>query len=300
MEQKNLVIIFGPTASGKTELSISIAKYFDAEIFSCDSRQFFKQLNIGVAKPDKKQLAKVRHHFIGNINVDEHYSISKYETDVITALEKYFENKNVALMTGGSGLYIDAVCKGVDLMPDFDPDVRKFLIEKYEKEGIESLRFELKRIDEKYYNETDLKNPQRILRALEVYYSTGKPFSEFRINKKVKRNFNIIKIGINSDREKLYENINMRVDKMIENGLADEAEKLLKYKNLTSLKTIGYKELFMYFEKNISLDTAIELIKRNSRRYARRQMTWFRKEKDCKWFLQDESEKIIEYISNKI
>lgn len=294
-----LIIIVGPTASGKTDLSIDIAKHFDAEIFSCDSRQFYKELNIGVAKPDDNQLQQVKHNFISNISITEHYSISKFEVQAIEALDKYFIDRNIAVMTGGSGLYVDAVCKGVDEMPDIEPEIRKNVIEKYNNEGIESLRFELKRVDPDYYNEVDLKNPKRIMRALEVFYSTGTAFSKFRTNKTIKRNFEFIKIGINLDRELLYERINNRVDIMIKNGLIDEAKSLYKYKNLVALKTIGYKELFKYFENESDINETIELIKRNTRHYARRQITWFKRDKDIKWFSPHDFEEIIKFIGNK-
>jgi tRNA dimethylallyltransferase len=296
---KLLIIILGPTASGKTDLSIEIAKHFNADIFSCDSRQFYKQLNIGVAKPSVEQLNAIKHHFIGNVDITEHYSISKFEQDAITKLDEYYKNNNIAIMTGGSGLYINAICNGVDEMPDFDPEIRENLNKQYESEGIESIRFELKKIDPVYYNQVDLKNPQRILRAIEVFKTTGIPFSKFRTNTKANRNFNIIKIGIKTDRELLYERINRRVDIMFENGLLNEVKPLYKYKNHVALKTIGYSELFMYLENKINLERAIELIKRNSRRYARRQITWFKKIEDCSWFETKEIKNIIDYINNK-
>ncbi len=299
-ENKLLIIILGPTAAGKTQSAVHIAQHFDAEIFSCDSRQFYKQLNIGVAKPDQEELNRIKHHFIGNVDIEEHYSISKFETDAINALKKYFGKKKIAVMTGGSGLYIDAVLNGVDEMPDYDPQVRENLNRQLKTEGIESLRFELKRIDPDYYNKVDLKNPQRILRALEVYHTTGKAFSEFRTSPEAKREFQNLKIGINLDREILYGKINERVDIMIKSGLIEEARELHRYKKLVALKTIGYSELFMYFENKISLDESIELIKRNSRRYARRQMTWFRRDKEIEWFMPNEINNIINYINNKI
>lgn len=300
MKEKTLVIITGPTGVGKTRISIEVAKYFNAEIFSCDSRQFYRQLNIGVAKPETEELESVKHNFIGHIDVTEHYSISKFEEDAISSLSKYFKVNDTAIMTGGSGLYIDAVTKGVSIMPDYDPEVRDSLMLKYKNEGIESLRFDLKRIDPNYYEQVDLQNPQRILRALEVFYSSGKTFSELRKPKSVNRDFKILKIGITSEREKLYNSINNRVDEMLEKGLVEEAKNLYKYKNHIALKTIGYKELFMYFEGSYDLDKAIELIKRNSRRYARRQMTWFKRYEDIKWFENNEEKEILSYISSKL
>lgn len=299
LQGKYLIVIAGPTASGKTELSVQIAKHFNSDIFSCDSRQFYKQLNIGVAKPNSSQLKQVKHHFISNINITDYYSISKFEKELIKKLESYFENKNIAIMTGGSGLYIDAVCKGVDEMPDIEPETRNAVIEKYNQEGLEGLRFELKRVDPAYYNQVDLKNHKRIMRALEMFYATGKPFSEFRTNKNTQRNFNIIKIGIKMDRELLYERINKRVDLMIEQGLIEETKSLYKYKNLTALKTIGYKELFEYLDGNQNIDKAIELIKRNTRHYARRQITWLKRYKDLKWFDFDDLKGITNFINNE-
>ncbi len=275
-----LIIIAGPTGVGKTDLSIGVAKHFGAEILSCDSRQFYKELGVGVAKPSDEQLQTVKHHFINNVSVSERYSIWQYEHDAIKLLDKYFETHEFAVMCGGSGLYIDAVCNGIDLMPDPDPVIRQEVIDLYNKCGIEALRFELQRIDPKYYEQVDLRNPQRIMRGIEMTRQTGKPFSEFRTNTKQKRNFNIIKILINTDREKLYNNINRRVDIMLERGLIDEAKELIKYREMTALKTIGYLELFDYFDGKTTQEEAIELIKRNSRRYARRQITWFHRNND--------------------
>lgn len=298
--QKYLIILFGPTGVGKTDLSIEIAQKFKAEIFSCDSRQIYKELNIGVAKPGANQLKSVKHHFIDYVSVHNHYSIYQYEADSIKALDKYFENNDIALMVGGSGLYIDAVINGVDEMPDPDPVIRKTLNELFNQNGLEALRFELKKHDPIYYDQVDLKNPQRIIRALEMFYLTGKPFSEFRKNSNVDRSFGIIKIGIDLDREKLYQRINQRVDKMISDGLVQEAYDLYHIKNLTALKTIGYRELFEYIEKKCSLDEAIELIKKNTRNYAKRQLTWFRRYSDTNWFLPDQNEELIKMIEQKV
>ena len=277
---KTLIIIAGPTGVGKTDLSIGIAKHFGAEILSCDSRQFYCELGIGVAKPTEEQMKCVKHHFVNNVSVSERYSIWQYEHDAIEFLDEYFKTHDIAIMCGGSGLYIDAVCNGIDIMPDPDPVIRQEVIDLYNEKGIEALRFELQRIDPAYYSQVDLKNPQRIMRGIEMTRQTGKPFSEFRTNTKQKRNFETIKILINTDREKLYGNINKRVDIMLEKGLVDEARNLLKYREMTALRTIGYLELFDYFDGKTTLDEAIELIKRNSRRYARRQITWFHRNND--------------------
>ncbi|MDD2636602.1 MAG: tRNA (adenosine(37)-N6)-dimethylallyltransferase MiaA [Bacteroidales bacterium] len=301
-KSKHLIIVFGPTGVGKTDLSIQLAADFKTEIFSCDSRQFYKELGIGVAKPDAHQLSTVKHHFINNVSIHDHYSISQFETEAISTLDEYFKTNDIAIMVGGSGLYVDAICKGVDIMPDHDEKIRQEVIEFYEQNGIEALRFELKRIDPDYYKIVDLKNPQRLLRAIEIYRATGKPFSQFRTNKTANRNFNIIKVGIDLDREILYNRINNRVETMIKNGLIEEAKDLHKYSGLVALKTIGYTEFFNYFEScnEQSLEKTVQLLKRNTRHYARRQLTWFRRYKDAKWFKADELEKIKEYINLKV
>ncbi|MCF0206088.1 MAG: tRNA (adenosine(37)-N6)-dimethylallyltransferase MiaA [Bacteroidales bacterium] len=297
--RKRLIIIAGPTGIGKTDLSIGTAKRFDAEILSCDSRQFYKELGVGVAKPSDEQLKTVKHHFINNASINERYSIWQFEHDVMNLLGEYFKTHDNAIMCGGSGLYIDAVCNGIDLMPDPDPIIRQQVIDLYKNHGIEALRFELQRIDPTYYSQVDLKNPQRLMRGIEMTRQTGKPFSEFRTNVKQKRDFDIIKILLNTDRAKLYDRINLRVDKMMENGLLDEVKSLSEYKHLTALKSIGYLELFDYLDGKQSLEEAIELIKRNSRRYARRQLTWFHRNND---YLECEPDEniVIKNIENLI
>jgi len=300
LKDKTLVIIFGPTGVGKTDLSIEIAKHFNSEILSCDSRQIYKELNIGVAKPDDSQLKEIKHHFISSVSIKEHYSIYQFEEDSIKVLDEYFKHKDIAIMCGGSGLYIDAVCHGVDEMPDHDEEIRNKVTEFYNINGIEALRFELKRIDPIYYSQVDLKNPNRIMRAIEMFYLTGKPFSDFRNNVKAERNFKIIKIGINLDREILYNRINSRVDKMMQNGLFLEVQDLHKEKNLVALKTIGYRELFQVIDNEISLDEATELIKRNTWHYARRQLTWYRRYKDAMWFSPEQITDTIKYIKEEI
>jgi len=293
MPDKHLIIITGPTGAGKTDLSIEIAKHYNSEIFSCDSRQFYKELEIGVAKPNELQLKTIKHHFINNVSIHQHYSISQYETEAIKKLDEYFLHNNIAIMCGGSGLYIDAICNGIDEMPDHDPKIRQEVINFYKNHGIEALRYELQKIDPQYYSEVDLKNPQRIMRGIEIYRMTGKPFSYFRTNVKMKRNFNVLKIGVNIDRENLYYKINQRVDKMIKSGLVEEARTLYQYKELVSLKTIGYREIFDYIENKTTLEEAIELIKRNTRHYARRQLTWFKKYNDINWISSNDMATIL-------
>jgi tRNA dimethylallyltransferase len=297
---KKLFVILGPTAVGKTDLSIDIAQRINSEIFSCDSRQFFKELNIGVAKPDENQLNTVKHHFIGHISVTQHYSISKYEQDFLAFSSEYFKNNDIAILCGGSGLYIDAVCYGVDEMPDHDPKIREEVNVFFKTYGLEKLKQEVKKIDPEYYNSVDKNNPQRLLRALEIYKQTGKKFSEYRKRNTSKRDFEIIKIGIELDREKLYQKANLRVEKMIADGLINEVKSLSEYKGLVPLKTIGYKEIFDYFDNKINLETAINQIKRNTRHFIRRQMTWFRRYNDIKWFDAEQKKDIMCYIEKFI
>ncbi len=296
---KYLIIIAGPTGVGKTDLSIGIAKHFNSEILSCDSRQFYRELGIGVAKPTTEQMKEVKHHFIDNVSVSERYSIWQYEDDAIKLLDEYYKTHDIAVMCGGSGLYIDAVCNGIDLMPDPDPVIRQEVSDLYKEKGIEALRFELQRIDPEYYATVDLKNPQRIMRGIEMTRQTGKPFSQFRTNIRQKRNFTPIKILVNTDRNVLYDRINRRVDIMVERGLVDEARSLMQYRDMVALKTIGYTELFDHFDGKTSLDEAIELIKRNSRRYARRQITWFHRNNE---YIECEpvAENILSKISERI
>ncbi len=300
MNNKTLIVIVGPTGIGKTDLSIFLAQKLATEIISADSRQFFRELKIGTAVPDDEQLQAVKHHFIGNKSINDYYNASSFEFEVIDLLKKLFEVKNQVIMVGGSGMYVDAVCKGIDDLPEIDMEIRRQLIKKFETEGVESLRFELKRLDPDYYAVADLKNPKRLLKALEITLQTGQPYSTFRTQSIKKRDFKILKIGLNIEREKLYERIEERVDKMIENGLVDEAQLFLPFKHLNSLNTIGYKELFPYLEGAYPLERAVELIKRNSRRYAKRQLSWFNRDKEINWFRPDEGEKILEFINSYI
>lgn len=293
---KYLIVIVGPTASGKTDLSIEIALKYNAEILSADSRQFYRELSIGTAVPDKDQLLAVKHHFIHNKSVTDYYNSYQYEADAVMLLEKYFLTNQIAVLTGGSGMYVDAVCNGIDLIPDVDPEIREMLMKRLENEGSENLRFELKKRDPEYYSTVDLKNNQRIVRALEVCLQTGKPFSSFRTSTIKERPFKIIKVGLNHERDVLYRRINNRVDKMMEEGLLEEAEGMIGNRNYYALKTVGYREMFSYFDKEINLDKAIELIKRNTRHFARRQMTWFGKDKNIKWFNAGDISGITEFI----
>ncbi len=299
MSKKTLVVIIGPTGIGKTDLSIEIAQHLNSEIISCDSRQMYRELKIGTAVPEPLQLEKVKHHFIGNLSIHDYYNASEFENQTINLLETLFKHNNYAVMTGGSGLYVNAVVKGIDELPTIDPNVRAQLLKKLETEGIESLQNELKKVDPKYYEEADINNSKRLLKALEVYEMTGQTYSSLRVAEKKERPFNIKQIGLTMDREKLYERINLRVDLMLEAGLIEEARKFHSYKNLNSLNTVGYKELFSHFDNEYDLDEAIRLIKRNSRRYAKRQYSWFHRDDTIKWFNRENKEEIIKYIESK-
>ena len=292
---KTLLILLGPTAVGKTDLSIEIAKYYNTEIISCDSRQIYREMRIGTAVPDQQTLEIIPHHFIRSHSIHDYYNASKFEEEVLERLELLFQTKDVVLMTGGSMMYIDALCKGIDDLPEVDDELRKSLMERMETEGIESLRNELRYHDPVYYNEVDLRNPKRILHALEICLMTGKPYSSFRINQPKKRPFNIIKLGLNLDREVLYNRINQRVDVMFGEGLEKEALSLYPFRHLNSLNTVGYRELFDYFDGKMTIEEAKEKIKANSRKYARKQLTWFRRDSEIVWFTPDMKNEIIAF-----
>ena len=297
---KTLIVLTGPTGIGKTSIGIKLAQYFNTEIVSSDSRQIFTELKIGTAVPSEKELSLVKHHFIHSHSITQNYNASRYEMEAIQLLEKLFQQNNTILLVGGSMLYIDAICKGIDIMPDVDPEIRNSFKIQLEKEGIESLRLQLKKQDPDYYKIVDLKNPARIIHALEICLTTGKPYSSFRSNPNKKRPFSILKIGLNCEREILHKRINKRVDVMLQEGLVEEAKLVYHQKHLNALNTVGYRELFNYFDEEISFDKAIELIKRNSRRYARKQLTWFRKDPEMKWFEPNQTQEIIEYIEYTI
>jgi len=292
-----LIVLLGPTGVGKTDISINLATHFNSEIISSDSRQFYKEMIIGTAVPDDFQLKKVKHHFIRFISVQDYYSSSLFEKDVLNLLPQLSQKNNLTIMSGGSGMYIDAVCSGIDDIPDVDPFVREKFLKRYREEGIEGLRMTLKLLDPEHYANIDLKNHKRIIRALEICESTGRPYSSFLKNQKRVREFGIIKIGLERPRNELYARINKRVDEMIETGLEEEANSLYDFKTLNALKCVGYREFFDLIDGKTTRDKAIELIKRNTRRYAKRQLTWWAKDKDIKWFQPEQLEEIIEYCT---
>lgn len=297
---KNLIVVVGPTGVGKTSAGIEIAKYFSAEIVSADSRQIFRELSIGTAVPSIAELSAIKHHFIHSHSIHETYNASRYEHEALELLNLLFQKYDSVVMVGGSMLYIDAVCKGIDIMPDADPEIRQHLKNMLVTEGIESLRRQLKKLDPGYYMKVDLKNPARIIHALEICLTTGKAYSSFLSNPNKIRPFGIVKIGIDTDRAKLHNLINQRVDKMVGNGLENEARQIYKFKGLTSLNTVGYREWFDYFAGKITRENAIELIKRNSRRYARKQLTWFKNDKTITWFEPHQLNEMITFAKQQI
>jgi len=297
---KYLITVIGPTAIGKTAMAIEIAKHFKCEIISADSRQFFREMAIGTAVPSKEELDAAKHNFIQNISIFDEYNVGDFERDAINKLDELYQTGDFAVMVGGSGLYIDAVLKGFDDFPDVDPSVREELIAKYEQQGIVYLQQELQRLDPVHYNKVAKENPQRLMRALEVCIGSGKPYSSFLNIKKNSRRFTPIVIGLEADRELMYNRINQRVDIMKETGLIDEARALYPHKKLNALQTVGYRELFSHFDEEISLDFAIEEIKKNTRRFAKRQMTWFKRTEGAKWFdFTTPAGEIINYIETQ-
>ena len=294
-----LVIICGPTASGKTSMSIALAKYYGTEIISADSRQFYKELMIGTAKPTTEECAGIKHHFIDSLSINEKYSAGDYEKEAIQLIEDLFKENEVLIMVGGSGLFIDAVCYGLDDFPAIPDDIRHQLVEQLKSKGLDALQDELESVDPEYYYEIDVNNPRRVIRALEVFKATGKPFSFFHKRKPAKRTFEFLKIALDWDRQILYERINARVDNMLEAGLLEEVKGLIESRHLNALQTVGYTELFGYLDNEIDLEEAVRLIKRNTRRYAKRQLTWMRKRNDVAYIDPDwELEKVIELIES--
>ena len=296
----NLFVILGPTGVGKTDISIDLATTLSCSIVSSDSRQIYKEISIGTAKPSEEELNKVKHYFISTQSITDHYSSGQYELDAIPIIESEIEKNGNALLVGGSMLYISAICNGIDDIPNIDPEVREEVTTLYNKVGLDCIINQLKLLDPIHYKEVDPMNAKRIKHALEVCLQTGRPFSELRTGIAKKRNFNIIKIGLKRDREELYNNINNRVLKMMETGLLEEARNVYTYKEYNSLNTVGYKELFKYFEKEWTLDYAISMIQQNTRRYAKKQMSWFNKDKDIQWFHPEEKASILQFVKEHI
>ncbi|MEQ7799072.1 tRNA (adenosine(37)-N6)-dimethylallyltransferase MiaA [Pedobacter sp. ASV1-7] len=297
---KTLIVVVGPTGIGKTALAISIARQFNTEIISADSRQFFKEMEIGTAKPSAEELAAAPHHFINSHSIETLFSTGDFEVQAIELIEQLFKKHDTLVMVGGSGLYIDAVCKGLDDLPEIDLDIREKLNEQLANEGLESIKKQLSEYDPEYYQKVDQANPQRMIRGLEFYLSTGTKLSAHLTNHKKVRSFNILKIGLNMDRAALYDRINMRVDKMMEAGLLDEVQGLLSFRKYNALNTVGYSELFAYLDGDISLKEAVDQIKQNTRRFAKRQLTWFRRDDSTAWFEPGQDDAVINYISKKI
>ena len=297
---KYLLVVAGPTAVGKTDLALHLAVHFKTEIVSADSRQFYREMTIGTAKPTEAELAKVKHHFINNLSIEEEYTAGRYEIETLSLLQELFEKYDTVVLTGGSGLFIKALCDGMDDIPAVDPQLREKLNEEYKEHGLDPLLQELKEKDLAYYELVDKANPMRIIRALELCRGTGKSFSSFRTSIKKERPFKIIKIGLNRDRKELYERIEQRMDSMLENGLVAEAEKLYPFKNLNALQTVGYSEVFDYLEHKVKYEEMVDLLKQNSRRYAKRQLTWFSKDKEFVWFHPSQEKEIVEFIEKRL
>lgn len=295
-----LIVLIGPTGVGKTELSLSLAEFLHTSIINADSRQIFKDIPIGTAAPTPEEQLRIHHYFVGTLNLTDYYSAAQFETDVIALLKNLFKTQNYALMSGGSMMYIDAVCKGIDDMPTIDNEIRVHILERYKQEGLEVMCQELKLLDPDYYKIVDTKNPKRVIHALEVCYMTGKPYSSFRTRQNKKRPFDIIKIGLQREREELYDRINQRVEAMIENGLIDEVKRVEAFRNCNALNTVGYKEIFQYLDGNWPYERAIEKIKQNTRIYSRKQMTWYKKDPEIRWFHPNDKESIKNFIENEL
>ena len=301
MNTNYLINIVGPTAIGKTSLAIQLANKFDAEIISADSRQFYKEMSIGTAVPSEKELEAAKHHFIQHISVEDNYNVGDFETQAIQKLEELFQNNNIVIMVGGSGLYTKSVLQGLDYFPEVSLDIRQELNLKLEKEGLVPLQQQLQKLDPDYYKIVDIENPHRVIRALEVCISSGKPYSSFLNQPKKERDFTVISIGLSADREIIYERINYRVDLMMEQGLLKEAKSLFPKRHLNALNTVGYKELFAFLEGKDSLETSVSEIKKNTRRFAKRQLTWFRKDQEINWFdYKAPVEEIQQFIDSNI
>ncbi|MFW5889839.1 MAG: tRNA (adenosine(37)-N6)-dimethylallyltransferase MiaA [Marinilabiliaceae bacterium] len=298
--QKNVIIITGPTGIGKTGLSIEIARRFDSSIISADSRQIYREMKIGTAAPTAEQMEKAPHHLIGARSIFEYYNAYEYEQEALSIAIELLKSSDVAVLTGGSMMYIDAFCHGIDDLPTVDPRLRDDLQKQYENEGIESIRRQLKMLDPDFYRQVDLKNPKRVIHAVEMCLMTGRPYSQLRTNPRKERPFGIIKTALDMDRNALHQRINHRVDKMFDQDLEEEARALYPHKELNALNTVGYRELFQYFDGARSRDEAIRLIKRNTRRYARKQLSWFRRDKEISWFSPDNPGEMIKFVERKL
>ena len=295
---KKLIVVLGPTGVGKTELCLQLAEHYHTPIVNADSRQIFQEIPIGTAAPTAEQQQRVAHYFVGNHHIQDYYSAAMYESDAMEILSQLFLSQDIALLTGGSMMYIDAVCKGIDDIPTVRDDIRNWMKERLEKEGLPALVEELHQLDPEHWNIVDKKNPSRVVHALEICHQTGKPYTYFRKSEKKKRPFDIIKIGLNRDRAELYDRINQRVLKMVEDGLEEEARKVYPQRGLTSLRTVGYKELFAYFDGEIPEEETIRQIQSHSREYMRKQLTWFKRDPEIRWFFPDNIKEIINYIDS--
>ncbi len=299
-KQKSLIVVVGPTAIGKTALAIALAQYYHSEIISADSRQFFKEMHIGTAKPSADELTQAPHHFINSHSIKTLFSTGDFEVQGIQKIEELFKKHNIAILVGGSGLYIDAICKGLDKLPEIDLAIRERLNTQLAEKGISIIQKQLKELDPEYYSKVDQSNPQRMIRGLEVVLSSGKKLSSLLTANKKIRSFNIIKIGLNLDRALLYERINQRVDLMMKAGLLEEVESLFTYRQYNALNTVGYTELFDYLDNKTDLETAVAMIKQNTRRFAKRQLTWFRRDENTVWFEPNQTTEVIEFIKVKL
>ena len=296
--ERTLIVITGPTAVGKTALTIELARHFGIPVINADSRQVYRELRIGTASPTPEQLAQAKHYFVGHKSIHDYYNASLYEQDVLTLLDTLFADSPVQLLSGGSMMYIDAVCNGIDDIPTIRDDIRSDLKRRYQEEGLDALCADLLRLDPEHYAVVDRKNHRRVIHALEVCYQTGRTYTSFRTQVRKARPFRVMKIGLNRDRTELYDRINRRVDQMVADGLTDEAQTLYPLRQLNALNTVGYKELFDYMDGRWTLDEAVERMKGNTRRYARKQLTWFRRDAEVRWFHPDNKEDILNYIKH--
>ena len=298
--EKNLILVVGPTAVGKTDLCLNLAKKFNTEIVSCDSRQFYREMQLGTAKPTRDELTQVKHHLIDSLSIEDDYDVRRFEKDALEILELIFRSKETAIITGGSGLFADAIASGFDEMPEVSPEIRGKIIAEYEEKGLGWLQSQVADYDPDYYSQVDRQNPQRLMRALEIYLGTGSKFSSFRRKTKTVRPFKVIKVGLERDRNELYRRIDQRMDQMIEAGLFDEAKSLFQKRHLNAMQTVGYSEIFGFLEGKYDREEAIRLLKRNSRRYAKRQLTWFRRDPEIRWFHPDQEQEILTWIQTQI